>query len=154
MEWSYVRRSWDWTLREDSSLRWWSVTGTCSPGKWSRHQGCQTSRSVWTMLLVFGLILGTSESNRDLDSMILIGHFQLELFYDYMSLYKVTSFWYSNFQFSLNIIHIHGTIILERTSCLSSYCALHKKLKYPRGRRVRTISLLVFLCFEIRYSGE
>uniref|UniRef100_A0A8C0EMX8 Glycoside hydrolase family 31 N-terminal domain-containing protein n=1 Tax=Bubo bubo TaxID=30461 RepID=A0A8C0EMX8_BUBBB len=37
---------------KSSSLRGWSVTGPCSPGKWSRHQACQSSGSIWMMLLV------------------------------------------------------------------------------------------------------
>ncbi|KAK4823316.1 hypothetical protein QYF61_000918 [Mycteria americana] len=35
----------DWTLGKGPSLRGWSVTGTGSPGKWSQHQACQSSRS-------------------------------------------------------------------------------------------------------------
>jgi len=46
----------DWTLGKGSSLRQWSVPGTESPGKSSQHQVCQSSVSVWTMLLVIWFI--------------------------------------------------------------------------------------------------
>ncbi|KAF4804115.1 hypothetical protein TURU_010429 [Turdus rufiventris] len=37
-------------ISQASSLRGWLGTGTGSPGKWSQHQGCQSSKSAWTML--------------------------------------------------------------------------------------------------------
>ena len=51
-EWSCFRGSSDWTLGKGSSLRGRSVTGTDSPGQWSWYPACQSSRSVWMMLLV------------------------------------------------------------------------------------------------------
>ena len=39
-------------MRRRFFTRGWSVPGTGSPGKWSWHQACRSSRSVWTMLLV------------------------------------------------------------------------------------------------------
>lgn len=47
-----MRGSSDGTAGKGSSLRRWMVTGTGSQGKWSRHQTCQSSRSVWMMLSV------------------------------------------------------------------------------------------------------
>lgn len=38
--------------RKRSSLIWWSVTETGSPGKCSQHQAWQNWKSCWTMLLV------------------------------------------------------------------------------------------------------
>ncbi|KAK4807520.1 hypothetical protein QYF61_003309 [Mycteria americana] len=38
-------------IRKRFSLSGWLLTGTGSPGKRSRHQACQSSRSVWMMLL-------------------------------------------------------------------------------------------------------
>ena len=63
MEWSCIRSS-DWTLGKGTSLRGWLVTAAGSPGKWSQHQACQSSRSM------------------ELDLMILMGPFQLEIFCD------------------------------------------------------------------------
>lgn len=37
-------------IGKSCSLRQWSVTG--SPGNWSWHQACKSSRSAWTTLLV------------------------------------------------------------------------------------------------------
>ena len=51
-QWSCIRGSSDWTLGKSLSQRGWLVTGTGSPGKWSQHQACQSSRSVWTVLLI------------------------------------------------------------------------------------------------------
>lgn len=38
-------------IRKSSSLRRYSVTGIGSPGMWSWHQVCQSSRSIQTMFL-------------------------------------------------------------------------------------------------------
>lgn len=39
--------SWKWENEHIVKfLHWWSLTGTDSPGKWSWHQDCQSSRSI------------------------------------------------------------------------------------------------------------
>lgn len=60
------------------SLSGWSVTTAGSPGKWSQVQACQSSRSIWIMLLVWWL----SFRYFCKDQMILIDPFQLEIFYE------------------------------------------------------------------------
>lgn len=52
------------------------------PGKWSQYQTCQSSRSIWKMLLVTWFNFRCSVRSRDLDLIILVSPFQLEMFYD------------------------------------------------------------------------
>ena len=61
----------------------WLHTGTGSPGTWSRHQACQSLRSVCTVLLVIrSEFLGRPVWSQELDSMVLVGPFQLGIFSD------------------------------------------------------------------------
>lgn len=66
-----------------SLLRGWLVTGTSSPGKWSQHQACQTSKNIWMLLLVirFSFIQSCKEKGVGL-LMILMRLFQFEIFSD------------------------------------------------------------------------
>jgi len=48
------------------------VIGVGSPGKWSWHRACQSSRSIWTMPLVMWFSLGGPARRRELDLMILM----------------------------------------------------------------------------------
>ena len=73
---SCVRGSSGWTLGEGSSLRGWSVAGTGFPGKRSRHQAGQSSRSSESC----GFVLGSPARSRELCLMILMGPFQLAIF--------------------------------------------------------------------------
>ena len=76
-----------WTSGRGSSLRGWSHTGTGSPGMQSLHQACLNLRSIWTVHLVTrSKILGRPVWCQELDSMVLMGPFQLMIFYDFMFL--------------------------------------------------------------------
>jgi len=50
--WSCDRGSPGWISGTGSSLTGWLGTGTGSPGKWSRHWDCRSSRNMWTTLSV------------------------------------------------------------------------------------------------------
>ena len=64
-----------------------SHTGTGSPGKQFLHQACRSSRGVWTVHLVtWSEFWGRPVRRQELDSMILVGPFQLGIFYDSMIL--------------------------------------------------------------------
>lgn len=57
-------------------------TGAGFPEKWSRHQTCQNSGSIWTTLLdTWSGFLSGPFWTLELDSMILMGAFQLMIFY-------------------------------------------------------------------------
>lgn len=70
------------------SLSGWSVTTAGSPGKWSQVQACQSSRSIWIMLLVWWL----SFRYFCKDQMILIDPFQLEIFYELLWFFACSHF--------------------------------------------------------------
>lgn len=61
MEWSCIRGSSDWKLGKGVVS---PLTGF--PGQWSQLRASQSSSSVWTMLLVIWLILGSSARRREL----------------------------------------------------------------------------------------
>lgn len=68
-------------IRKRFSLRGWLATGKGSSGNWSQCQVWQSSRSIWTMVLVTWFSFRESVRSRELGS-ILMGPFQLGIFYD------------------------------------------------------------------------
>ena len=79
----------DWVWGRGFSLRGLSCTGTGSPRMQSLHQACWSLRSIWTVLLViWSEFLGRPVWCQELDSTILMGPFQLGIFYDSMILWK------------------------------------------------------------------
>lgn len=85
----------------------WSVTGAASPEKCSWQQACQSSRRLWTMLLVirFSFRYSCKEQRVGFDDPY--GSLQLEIFYDidkYM--YKIQKCNKNNLKKGIH--HIHG----------------------------------------------
>ena len=62
--------------------RGWSGSGKGSPAKQSWHSAWQSLRSVWTVLKHRHWILDGSVGGQDLNSVILMGSFQLRIFCD------------------------------------------------------------------------
>lgn len=63
--------------------RGWSGTGTGSPGKWSQHQACWRSRSVWkTLFRHMSKFLGSPVWSLESDMMTPVGPFQPGVPYD------------------------------------------------------------------------
>uniref|UniRef100_G1NFM5 protein kinase C n=1 Tax=Meleagris gallopavo TaxID=9103 RepID=G1NFM5_MELGA len=80
------QRTFRLATRERFFTRRWAGIGTGSPGWWAWPQSCGSTRTLCTTLSSMGSFLAGSVCSQELDSMILMGPFQLRTFYDSMQL--------------------------------------------------------------------
>lgn len=103
MEWSCVKGSSDQTLGKDPSLREWSLEQNLQGGD---HNSLSEFKgeSGWHFQLS-DLVLGSRVRNKELDLIILMGFFQLEIFYKK--------------GFTLNLSHRVRNVFLKSSSASS-----------------------------------
>lgn len=80
MEWSHIRWSSGWTVGRFFAE---TVVKSLEQAPQETAQGLKpvrVPRSTWSMS--YGLVLGSPAKSRELDLMVLMSHFQLEIFFD------------------------------------------------------------------------